>query len=175
VATKPVDGLDHSISTGGRTDKLDPETAVLSIDQLPGYELINSAEAARPGGGTEPNSWDNVFQKSRPGARDYRMTEAIVVVYATPAEAMAEVDQLRQAEESLGAKASPGLVVSESTTWVEPLGVRGYSLIRVVFRTDNVVAQVALLGSDDPALASEVQNLAGAQRARLQTLLSAGG
>jgi hypothetical protein len=170
---KPAHGKADAGSTGesGRTAQLDPRAAVLSIDELPGYKLINSAEAARPGGGTEPNSWDNLFQKSQAGARDYRMAEAILVVYGTAANAMAGVDQLRQAEESQGAKASPSLGASQSTTWVEPLAIPGYTLVRVVFRMDSVVAQVALLGKDDPVLTDEVQDLAGAQRARLRSLL----
>jgi hypothetical protein len=144
---------------------------VLSTHELPGYKLINSAEAARPGGGTDSHSWDNLFQKSQAGAPDYRMTEAVVVVYGSAADAMAELDQLRQAEESQGLKESPGLVASQSTTRVEALGVQGYAIVHVVFSVDNVVGQVAVLGQDNHMLADEAQNLAGAQQARLLSLL----
>ena len=170
----PTVGYDRgtaSTTQSGRAAHLDPRAAVLSTHELPGYKLINSAKAARPGGGTDSHSWDNLFQKSQAGAPDYRMTEAVVVVYGSAPDATAGVDQLRQAEESQGSKASPGLVASQSTTWVEAVGVQGYALVRVVFRMDNVVAQVALLGQDNPMLADEAQNLAGAQQARLLSLL----
>jgi hypothetical protein len=159
------------MSKGCRIGPVDSKAAVLSLNELPGYKLISSAEAVRPGGGMQPNSWDNLFQKSRAGAPDYRMTEAIVVVYGNPAEAMAGLDQLRQAEESQGATPSPGLVASQSTTWFESVGIPGYTLVRVIFRIDRVVGQVALLGRVKPALAGEAQYLAGAQQARLLSLL----
>jgi hypothetical protein len=173
VPAKPAAGNTDSgsLRESSRTAHIDPRAAVLSIHELPDYKVINSAHAARPGGGTDPHSWDRLFQKSQAGASDYRMTEAIVVAYGTSSEAMADVDQLRQAEELQGAKASPGVGAGQSTIWVEPAGVRGYALIRVVFRMDNVVAQVALLGQDEPMLADEAQSLADAQQARLLSLL----
>lgn len=158
--------------SGSRIGPVDPKAAVLSMHELPGYKLISSAEAVRPGGGTQPNSWDNLFQKSGAGAPNYRMTEAIVVVYGSAAEAMAALDQLRQAEESQRAKPLPGLAASPSSaTWLESVGIPGYTLVRVIFRIDRVVAQVAILGPVEPALAGEAQYLAGAQQARLLSLL----
>jgi hypothetical protein len=99
------------------------------------------------------------------------MAEAIVVVYASTGEAIADFDLLRQAEESKGAKALPAVVGSQSMTWVEPLRIRGYEIVRVVFRTDNVVAQIAILGKDSPLLSDDVKVLASAQQARLVTLV----
>jgi hypothetical protein len=118
-----------------------------------------------------PNGWDNVFQQSRPGALDYRMAEAIVVVYASTDEAIAGVDLLRQSEESQGAKALPAVVGSQSMTWVEPLKIRGYEIVRVVFRSDNVVAQIAILGKESPLLSNEVKVLASAQQTRVVGLV----
>jgi hypothetical protein len=158
-------------SNSGQTWQLDPEVAVLSTHDLPNFKLISSAEAARPGGGTTPNGWDNLFQESKAGAVDYRMVEAVVVVYGTASDAVANVDQLRQAEELHGAKASPGREGTQSTTWVEPLGIPGYALVRVVFRMDNVVAQIGLLGKVSSALTGEAQVLASAQQMRLVKLL----
>jgi hypothetical protein len=158
-------------SNSGQTWQLDPEVAVLSTHDLPNFKLISSAEAARPGGGRTPNGWDNLFRESQAGAVDYRLVEAIVVVYGTASDAVANVDQLRQAEESRGAKASPGLKGTQSTTWVEPLGIHGYALVRVVFRMDNVVAQIGLLGTGSLALTDEVRTLAAAQEMRLLNLL----
>ena len=155
---------------GDNTKHLDAKTAVLSVDNLPDYRLVSSAEAVRPGG-TVPNGWDNVFQKSQPGALDYRMAEAIVVVYGSTDDAIAGVDLIRQAEESQGAKASPALSDSQMTSWVEPLKIRGYEIVRVVFRTDNVVVQIAILGKDSPALTDDVKALASTQQTRLAGLL----
>jgi hypothetical protein len=149
---------------------VDAKAAVLSVDDLPDYKLVSSAEAVQPRG-TVPNSWDNVFQKSHIGAFDYRMAEAIVVVYGTADEAIAGVDLIRQDEESQGAKASPALVDSQATSWVEPLQIPGYEIVRVVFRTDKVVAQIAILGKESPLLSDDVMVLVSAQRTRLATLL----
>jgi hypothetical protein len=92
-------------------------------------------------------------------------------VYGNAAEAMAALDQLRQAEESQRAKPLLGLAAGPSATWFESVGIPGYTLVRVIFRIDRVVAQVAVLGRVEPALASEAQYLAGAQQARLLSLL----
>ena len=54
-----------------QTKQLDPNVAVLSARELPGYKLISSAEALRAGGGTVPNSRDNLFQRSEAGSPDY--------------------------------------------------------------------------------------------------------
>lgn len=169
---KPTVGDTNSLpaNQGGSTTQLDAKTAVLSVEQLPDYRLVSSTEAVRPGG-VVPNSWDSVFQKSHAGSVDYRMAEAIVVVYGTTDEAIAGVDLLRQAEESQGAKALPAVVGSESTTWVEPLQIPGYEIVRVVFRTDNVVAQIAILGKNSPLLSDDVKVLASAQQTRLVTLV----
>ena len=99
------------------------------------------------------------------------MAEAIVVIYGTTDEAIAAADLLRQAEESQGAMASPALVGSQSATWVEPLEIPGYEIVRVVFRTDNVVAQIAILGKDSPLLSDDVKLLASTQQTRLARLL----
>jgi hypothetical protein len=155
---------------GANTKHLDAKTAVLSVDNLPDYRLVSSAKAVQPGG-VVPNGWDNVFQKSQPGALDYRMAEAIVVVYGSTDDAIAGVDLIRQAEESQGAKASPALSDSQMTSWVEPLKIRGYEIVRVVFRTDNVVVQIAILGKDSPALTDDVKALASTQQTRLAGLL----
>ncbi len=155
---------------GGYTKHLDAQTAVLSVDDLPDYRLVSSAEAVRPEG-VVPNGWDNVFQKSHTGVLDYRMAEAIVVIYGTTDEAIAAVDVLGQGEESQGAKASPALAGTQSTTWVEPLEIPGYEIVRVVFRTDNVVAQIAVLGKDSPLLSDDVKLLASTQQTRLARLL----
>jgi hypothetical protein len=169
---KPADGDTNSSPTNqvGYPQYVDAKTAVLSVDDLPDYRLVSSAEAVRPGG-TVPNSWDNVFQKSHIGALDYRMAEAIVVVYGSADEAIAGVDLIRQAEESQGAKASPALVGSQATSWVEPLKIPGYEIVRVVFRTDKVVAQIAILGKDSPLLSDDVMVLVSTQQTRLATLL----
>ena len=173
VPTEPkhVNTASGLMRIGSRIGPVDPKAAVLSMHELPGYKLISSAEAVRPGGGMQPNSWDNLFQKSGAGAPNYRMTEAIVVVYGSAAEAMAALDQLRQAEESQRAKPLLGLAAGTSATWFESVGIPGYALVRVVFRIDRVVAQVAVLGRVGPALASEAQYLAGAQQTRLLSLL----
>lgn len=167
--------ISRSGSESGQLRHIDAKAAVLTTHELPGYVLISSAEATRPGGGAQPSSWDNLFQRSSAGAAEYRITEAIVVVYGAVADAAANVDRLSQVEEEQGAKASAGLATDQSTTWVEPIRIPGYTLIRVVLRKDNVVAQVALLGKDDPLLAHEVQDLAGAQQARLVSLFQASG
>jgi hypothetical protein len=169
---KPAAGDTNSLPTrqGGYTKHLDAQTAVLSVDDLPDYRLVSSAEAVRPEG-VVPNGWDNVFQKSHTGVLDYRMAEAIVVIYGTTDEAIAAADLLRQAEESQGAMASPALVGSQSATWVEPLEIPGYEIVRVVFRTDNVVAQIAILGKDSPLLSDDVKLLASTQQTRLARLL----
>lgn len=169
---KPAEGDTNSLPTNqtGYTIHLDAKTVVLSVEDLPDYRLVSSAEAVRPGG-TVPNGWDNVFEKSHAGALDYRMAEAIVVIYSTTDEAIAGIDLVRQAEESQGAKASPGLAGSESTTWVESLKIPGYEIVRVVFRADNVVAQIAILGKDSPMLSDDVSVLASTQETRLVTLL----
>jgi hypothetical protein len=171
-AAKAAVGDMNSLPTkqGGYTTHLDAQTAVLSIDDLPDYRLVSSAEAVRPEG-VVPNGWDNVFQKSHPGVIDYRMAEAIVVIYGTSDEAIAAADLIRQAEESQGAKASPALVGNQSTTWVEPLEIPGYEIVRVVLRTDNVVAQIAILGKDSPLLSDDVKRLASTQQTRLARLL----
>ena len=168
----PAAGGTNSLPTkqGGYTKHLDAQTAVLSVDDLPDYRLVSSAEAVRPEG-VVPNGWDNVFQKSHTGVLDYRMAEAIVVIYGTTDEAIAAVDVLGQGEESQGAKASPALVGSQSTTWVEPLEIPGYEIVRVVFRADNVVAQIAILGKDSPLLSDDVKLLASTQQTRLARLL----
>ena len=168
----PPDGDANSLPTnqGGYLKHLDAKTVVLSVDDLPDYRLVSSAEAIRPGGAV-PNGWDNVFQKSHAGALDYRMAEAIVVVYGSTDEAIAGVDLLRQAEESQGAKASPASVGSQATSWVEPLEIPGFEIVRVVFRTDNVVAQIAILGKDSPLLSDDVKVLASTQQTRLARLL----
>jgi hypothetical protein len=169
---KPAGTDTNSLPTnqGGYTKHLDAKTAVLSVDDLPDYRLVSSAEAVRPGG-IVPNGWDNVFQKSHPGALDYRMAETIVVVYGSTDEAIAGVDLVRQAEESQGAKASPALSGSQAMCWVEPLEIPGYEIVRVVFRTDNVVAQIAILGKDSPILTDDVKALASTQQTRLAGLL----
>jgi hypothetical protein len=169
---KPAAGDTNSlpINHGGHTKHIDAKTTVLSVDDLPDYTLVSSAEAVRPGG-TVPNGWDNVFQKSRAGALDYRMAEAIVVVYDSADEAIARVDLLRQAEESQGAKASPALAGSQGTSWVEPLKIPGYEIVRVVFRTDNVVAQIAILGKASPLLSDDAKVLVSIQQTRLARLL----
>lgn len=169
---KPAAGGTNSLPTkqGGYTNHLDAQTAVLSVDDLPDYRLVSSAEAVRPEG-VVPNGWDNVFQKSHTGVLDYRMAEAIVVIYGTTDEAIAAVDVLGQGEESQGAEVSPALVGSQSTTWVEPLEIPGYEIVRVVFRTDNVVAQIAILGKDSPLLSDDVKLLASTQQTRLARLL----
>jgi hypothetical protein len=169
---KPADSDTNSLPRNqvGYPQYVDAKTAVLSVDDLPDYKLVSSAEAVQPGG-TVPNSWDNVFQKSHIGALDYRMAEAIVVVYGSADEAIAGVDLIRQAEESQGAKASPALVGSQPTSWVEPLKIPGYEIVRVVFRTDKVVAQIAILGKDSPLLSDDVMVLVSTQQTRLATLL----
>jgi len=169
---KAANGDTNSLPTNqlGYPQYVDAKTAVLSVDELPDYRLVSSAEAVRPGG-TMPNSWDNVFQKSHVGALDYRVAEAIVVVYGSADEAIAGVDLLRQAEVSQGAKASPALVGSQATSWVEPMKIPGYEIVRVVFRTDKVVAQIAILGKDSPLLTDDVMVLVSTQQARLATLL----
>jgi hypothetical protein len=154
----------------GSPQYVDAKTAVLSVDDLPDYKLVSSAEAIKPGG-TVPNSWDNVFQKSHIGAVDYRMAEAIVVVYGSADEAIASVDLIRQTEESQGAKASPAPVGSQATSWVEPLKIPGYEIVRVVFRTDKVVAQIAILGKDSALLSDDALVLVSTQQTRLATLL----
>lgn len=151
--------------------QLDPKVAVLSARDLPGYKLISSAEALLPGGGTVPNSQDNLFQKSAAGSPDYRMTEAIVIVYGVVGDAVAGVELLRQNQESQGVRVSPGLVGSQSMTWAERSSVPGYTLVHAVFRIDQVVAQVIVLGKDNPTLTDELQVLAVAQRMRLVGLL----
>jgi hypothetical protein len=165
---KPAEGDTNSLPTnqGGYIKHLNAKTAVLSVDDLPDYTLVSSAEAIRPGG-TVPNGWDNVFQKSNAGAVDYRIAEAIVVVYGSAAEAIAGVDLLRQAEESRGAQASAPLAGDQATSWVEPLKIPGYEIVRVVFRTDNVVAQIAVLGKDSPQLSADVAVLVSTQQTRL--------
>jgi hypothetical protein len=169
---KPAEGDTNSLPTnqGGYTKHLDAKTVVLSVDDLPDYRLVSSAEAVRPGG-TVTNGWDNVFQKSHAGALDYRMAEAIVVIYSTTDEAIAGVDLLRQAEESQGAKESPSSAGNQAMSWVEPLQIPGYEIVRVVFRTDNVVAQIAILGKDSPLLSDDVKVLASTQETRLARLL----
>jgi hypothetical protein len=99
------------------------------------------------------------------------MAETIVVVYGSTDEAIAGVDLVRQAEESQGAKASPALSGSQAMCWVEPLEIPGYEIVRVVFRTDNVVAQIAILGKDSPMLTDDVKALASTQQTRLAGLL----
>jgi len=169
---KPADIATNSLQKNqvSYPQYLDARTAVLSVDDLPDYKLVSSAEAARPGG-TRPNSWDNVFQRSHVGAPDYRMAEAIVVVYGSADEAIAGVDLIRRDEESQGAKASPALVGSLATSWVEPLKIPGYEIVRVVFRTDRVVAQIAILGKDSPLLSDDAMVLVSTQQTRLATLL----
>jgi hypothetical protein len=169
---KPAAGDANSLPTnqGGYIKHLDAKTAVLSVDDLPDYRLVSSAEAIRPGGAV-PNGWDNVFQKSHAGALDYRMAEVIVVVYGSTDEAIAGVDLLRQAEESQGAMVSPASAGSQATSWVEPLGIPGYEIVRVVFRTDNVVAQIAILGKDSPLLSDDVKAIVSTQQTRLAWLL----
>jgi hypothetical protein len=154
----------------GSPQYVDAKTAVLSVDDLPDYKLVSSAEAVKPGG-TVPNSWDNVFQKSHIGTVDYRMAEAIVVVYGSADEAIAGVDLIRQTEASQGAIASPALVGSQATSWVEPLKIPGYEIVRVVFRTDKVVAQIAILGKDSSLLSDDAKVLVSTQQTRLATLL----
>src|SRR3989475_1613628 len=65
---KPAAGGTNSLPTkqGGFTKHLDAQTAVLSVDDLPDYRLVSSAEAVRPEG-VVPNGWDNVFPKSHTG------------------------------------------------------------------------------------------------------------
>jgi hypothetical protein len=150
-----------------QTRQVDPKLAVLSARDLPGYTLISSAEAVRPGGGTLPNSRDNLFQKSVAGSPDYRMTEAIVVVYGVVSDAMTDVELLRQNQESQGVKVSPGRVGSQSMTWTDRTSVPGYTLVHAVFRIGQVVAQVTVLGKDNPMLTDELQVLAAAQQMRL--------
>jgi hypothetical protein len=154
-------------SRGHQAEQLDPKAAVLSARDLPGYKLISSAEALLPGGGTVANSRDNLFQKSEAGSPDFRMTEAIVVVYGVVGDAVASVELVRQNQESQGVKVSPWLVGSQSMTWAEPTRVPGYTLVHAVFRIDQVVAQVTLLGKDNPMLTDELQVLAAAQQMRL--------
>src|SRR2546423_11868544 len=149
AAAKPAAGGTNSLPTkqGGYTKHLDAQTAVLSVDDLPEYRLVSSAEAVRPEG-VVPNGWDNVFQKSQTGVLDYRMAEAIVVIYGTTDEAIAAVDVLGQGEESQGAKASPALAGTQSTTWVEPLEIRGNEIAAGVFRMNNAVVQTAVSGKE---------------------------
>src|SRR5947208_512972 len=85
--------------------------------------------------------------------------------------ALVAVRVFGQGEGSPGAKASPALVGSQSTTWVEPLEIPGYEIVLVVFRADNVVAQIAILGKDSPLLSDDVKLLASTQQTRLARLL----
>jgi len=151
--------------------QVDPKAAVLSARDMPGYKLISSAQALRPGGGTVPNSWDNVMQKSKPGAPDYRLTEAIILVYGTIDDAVAGAELRRQNQESQGIEVSPGLVGIQSVTWADRTSVPGYSLLHAVFRIEQVVAEVTVLAKDNPVLIDELQVLAATQQVRLVALL----
>jgi hypothetical protein len=154
-----------------QTRQLDPKIAVLSASDLPDYKLISSAVAIQAEGGSVPNSWDNLLQRSQPGAPDYRMAEAVVVVYRTEGDAVADVELLRRNHESQGVKSSPGLLVSQSMTWSESAGVPGYTLVHAVFRIEHVVAEVTMLGQDNPVLVDELHVFAAAQQVRLSALL----
>ena len=172
AAVKPASGADGTLPNRGHpTRQLDPKIAALSAGDLPGYRLISSAEAMSSEGGTVPNSWDNLLQQSQPGDPQYRMTEAIVVVYRTVGDAVSGVDLLRQNQESRGVKVSPGLMGGESMTWAEGAGVPGYTLVHSAFRIEHVVAEVTVLGKNSPVLTDELQVVAAAQQLRLLGLL----
>jgi hypothetical protein len=99
------------------------------------------------------------------------MAEAIIVVHGTIDEAVAGAEQLRQNQESQGVKPSPGLVGSQSVIWTDSTSVPGYTLVHAVFRVEQVVSEVTMLGKENPLLNDEVQVVAATQQVRLAALL----
>ena len=151
----------------------DPRSITLTARDLPGgYHVLREGPAAfsSGGGSPAPPSWDVVFEPDLGQRGDYQLAESLVVVYATPSLAGAALDAQANLERGVRAseQPSPSGVGDRATAWLEPVPDRPqYTLVRVTWKSLNVVAQVSVLGVAAPGQLERTLGLATAQQERI--------
>ena len=152
----------------------DPQQATLTASDLPGSWHV---ERARPVAFSSPNDafpgWDAVYLPDRPDpAGDYQEVESLVVVYSTVGKASSAVDSWATADRAAQSQeyVPVARLGDQDTMWLEKTANRPeYVVVRVTWRYDNVVGQVAILTSSSSPHPERALQLANVQQDRIKT------
>jgi hypothetical protein len=147
---------------------LDPARLTVALEDMPpGYTLVRAGPASISGPGQPPSSWDAVFARGASSQIDYRVAESMVLVYSTPADARAGFEQ--QASARRDAPQVPVSLGDESVAWIEDVpGAAGFKVVRMTWRTRNLVAYLAMVGPAQSPIQDDAFSLSRIQVERLK-------
>jgi len=158
-----------------------PRTLTLTTHDLPaGYHVIREAPAgfSQRAGQAAPASWDVLFAPDGGVAAGGQLIESLAVVYPTAAAADAALDAQVAAERAARAVPRPPIssLGDRVTVWVEPAADdASYEIVRVTWRSLNVVAQVSVLGRSAVLDTDRLALLAAIQQDRIGAPAPVGG
>jgi hypothetical protein len=149
-----------------------PRTVTLTAADLPpGYHVLRQSPAGfiQGGAGSAPASWDVVFAPDGAPVSGTQLVESMVIVYPSVAAANAALDAQDTADQAARAvPRRPGAGLGDrATEWIEPASERGTEIVRVTWRSLNVVAQVSALGPIGVIDPGRVDLLAAVQQDRI--------
>jgi hypothetical protein len=147
---------------------LDPARLTVALEDMPeGYTLVRAGPASISGPGQPPSSWDEVFARGASGQVDYRVAESMVLVYSNAADA--RVGFQAQASARRDAVQLPVSLGDESLAWIEDVpGAPGFKVVRMTWRSGNLVAYVAMVGPAQSSIQDDAFSLSRVQVERLK-------
>jgi hypothetical protein len=155
--------------TGPQTSTvLDPARLTVALEDMPeGYTLVRAGPASISGPDQPPSSWDEVFARGASGQVDYRVAESMVLVYSNAAGARAGFQA--QASARRDAAQLPVSLGDESVAWIEDVpGAPGFKVVRMTWRSGNLVAYVAMVGPAQSSVQDDAFSLSRVQVERLK-------
>jgi hypothetical protein len=150
--------------------RLQPRAVTVQPADLPaGARIAKEGPASFSPSANPPPSWDVVVRPDPAQPADYEFAESLAVVYASDSVAASAMAAVSAAEVAGGARelASGTSVGDQQTVWLEQPPGRPSAIVRVAWRSLNVVGEVSILA---PAGSAEVQralDLAQVEQARI--------
>jgi hypothetical protein len=157
-------------SPGVPARRLRPRDVTLQPLDLPaGARVTKEGPASFSPSASPPPSWDVVMRPDPAQSPDYEFAESLAVVYASDRVAASAMAAVSAAELAAGARelAVGSSVGDQQTVWLEQTPSRPSAIVRVAWRSMNVVGEVSVLA---PAGSAEVQralDLAQVEEARI--------
>jgi hypothetical protein len=149
---------------------LRPRDATLQPADLPaGARVTKEGPASFSPSASPPPSWDVVMRPDPAQPADYEFAESLAVVYASDRVAASAMAAVGAAELAGGARelATGSSLGDQQTVWLEQAPSRPSAIVRVAWRSMNVVGEVSVLAPAGPAEVQRALDLAQLEQTRI--------